>query len=118
MRILAAFMQEHRLYAHTIANVIQQLRPHVEISVVEPGALETELTRLEPHLVISDRPKNAVDPGGRSAWLEIPTEPTRSAKLYLNRVYWEEANPGKAELLWAVDETESFLRARGDLESC
>ncbi len=118
MRILVAFVQEYRLYAHTIATAIQQLRPHVEISVVEPGALEAELAHLEPHLVISDRSKNAVDPGGRSAWLEIPTEGGRSAKLYLNGVYWEADNPGKAELLWAVDETERLLRMRGDLESC
>ncbi len=118
MRILVTFAQEYRLYADTTANAIQQFRPHVEISVVEPGALEAELARLEPHLVISDRPKNAVDPGGRSAWLKIPTEGAHSAKLYLNGVYWEGNNPGLAELLWAVDETERFLRMRGDLESC
>ncbi len=118
MRILVAFAQEYRLYADTTATAIQQLRPHVEISVVEPGALETELARLEPHLVISDRSKNAVGVGGRSAWLEILTEPARSTKLYLNVVYWEADNLGLAELLWAVDETERFLRMRGDSESC
>ncbi len=118
MLILVTFTQEYRLYADTTATAIQQLRPHVEILVVEPGALETELARLEPHLVISDRPKNAVGVGGRSAWLEIPTKPARSAKLYLNGVYWEGANPGLVELLWAVDETERLLRMRGDLESC
>ncbi len=118
MRILVAFAQEYRLYADTIANAIQQHRPHVEVSVAEGGALETDLARLEPHLVISDRPKNTVYPGGRFAWLEIPTEPARSTKLYLNGVYWEVDNPGLAELLWAVDETERFLRMRGDLESC
>ena len=63
MRILVAFLEGYRVYQEAIAYTIRKLRPHVEVSVAELGALEAEVARLIPHLVISSRPNSTADAG-------------------------------------------------------
>jgi hypothetical protein len=118
-RILVAFEESYRVYQDAIAGTIQALRPHVEVSVCELDALEAEVARLDPDLVICTRPKDTVDADAKPAWLELPTEKhKRLAKLCLDGVYSEVENPGLAELLRVVDETERLLGTRGELKRC
>ncbi len=52
-RILVA--TEPRAYREVMAGALQELRPRVEVVVVEPDDLDAALTRLRPHLVVSSR---------------------------------------------------------------
>ncbi len=57
-RILVA--NELTSYRQTIAIVIRDLRPEVEVYEAEPGALDGEVVRLGPDLVICSRVTNTV----------------------------------------------------------
>ena len=52
-RILVA--TEPRAYREVMAGALQELRPRIEVVVVEPDDLDAALTRLRPHLVVSSR---------------------------------------------------------------
>ncbi len=39
-------------YREAIANVLWELRPHIEVNIIEPGGLDGEIARLRPHLVV------------------------------------------------------------------
>jgi hypothetical protein len=58
MRILVA--NELRTYRETIADVFQELRPHVEIHCVDPDDLDHEIARVRPHMVLCSRLTDAV----------------------------------------------------------
>ena len=67
MNILIAYEKSHRLYGYALERAIKACRPHLVVQIAdEPEALETEVERLDPQLVISNR-LNTVDPGGRAA---------------------------------------------------
>jgi hypothetical protein len=63
---------------------------------------------LDPHLLVCSRP-NTVDPGGRPAWVELPTDPTRPARVCVGGRYSERTNPSLEVLLGVVDEVEEQL---------
>ena len=87
--------------------------------VAELGALEAEVARLEPHLVICSRPKNAVDAGDTPAWLKLPTGGDRSAEFWLGEEYSEMDDPGLDGLLRIVDEAERLVQTKANLKrSC
>jgi hypothetical protein len=118
LRVLIAFEEEYRIYQDATASTFRLLRPHIEVLVAEMGALEAEVARLEPHLVIS-RPKNAIDAGDAPAWLKLPTGRDRSAELWLDGEYSEMDDPGLDELLRIVDEAERLVRTKANLKrSC
>ncbi len=58
MRILVA--NEPCTYREVIADAFRELRPHTEVSAVEPDSLEREVERLRPHLVVCSRLTAAV----------------------------------------------------------
>jgi hypothetical protein len=53
MRVLVA--NDPCIYREVIADVFQELRPHIEVNAVEPEGLESEVARFRPHLVICSR---------------------------------------------------------------
>jgi hypothetical protein len=53
MRILVA--NEPCTYREAITEVLQELRPHIEVSAIEPDGLDGEVTRLRPHLVVCSK---------------------------------------------------------------
>ena len=65
---------EPRSYRQVIGEAIKALRPHVEVTVLEPGTLGAGIVRLEPELVFADQPDTfgpeGVGTGGR-AWVEF-----------------------------------------------
>jgi hypothetical protein len=113
MRILAAFEESYRVYQDAIANAVLACRPHTEVLATEQDALQAEVARIDPDLVIcSQHKKNAIDVTDLPAWFKVPTGSELSAELYLDGEYSRVENPGLVELLWFVDEAEKFLQAK------
>jgi hypothetical protein len=107
-RILVAFENEYRAYREVIAAAIRVLRPCAQVETAGLDALAEEVERLDPHLLLCSRP-NTVDPGGRPAWVELPTDPTRPARVCVGGRYSERTNPTLEVLLGVVDEVEEQL---------
>lgn len=70
-RILLA--NEPRSYRQAIAHVLRALRPCVEVEETEQAALDRELRRGVPQLVICSRATPAVQ-GIAPAWVELYTD--------------------------------------------
>jgi hypothetical protein len=58
LRVLLA--NEPRSYRESIAAVFRQLRPDLEVKVVEPEALESNVARFDPDVAICSRVTGAV----------------------------------------------------------
>ena len=118
MNILIAYEKSHRLYGYALERAIKALRPHLVVEIAdEPEALETEVERLDPQLVISNR-LNIVDLGGRAAWLRLSHEPDEESEICLDGETSSLANPGLEELLRIIDETEELVWTGRDLGGC
>jgi len=118
MRILIAYEKSHRLYGYALERAIKACRPHLVVEIAEgPEALEAEVERLDPHLVISNH-LNTVDPGGRVAWLRLSHEPDEESEICLDGETSELVNPGLEELLRIINETEELVRTGRDLGGC
>jgi hypothetical protein len=116
-RVLVAFEDEYRTYREFMAGAIRTHRAHIEVVATGLGALEEEVTRFDPHLVISSQ-LNTVDPGGRPAWVELPPDPERLAEICLDSERSEVINPALEELFSVVDETERLSRTKHELGYC
>jgi len=68
VRILLA--NEPRSYREAIAGAIRNLKPLVEVDEVEPEALDSEVERYAPHLVICSRLTPLVE-SEALAWVEL-----------------------------------------------
>ena len=61
---------ELRSYRQILARAISMARPGVEVVVVAPALLKTEVLRFEPDLVVCSCARPAVEAGTR-AWVEL-----------------------------------------------
>ncbi len=107
-RILVAVEDEYLAYREVIAAAIRVLRPGAQVESANLDALAQEIERLDPHVVICSRP-NTVDPGRRPAWVVLPTDPIRPARICIGGRYSERVNPTVEVLLGIVDEVEERL---------
>ena len=107
-RILVAFEDEYLAYREVIAAAIRVLRAGAQVQSTNLDALAQEVERTDPHVVICSRP-NTVDPGRRPAWVVLPTDPTRPARICVGGRYRERANATVEVLLGIVDEVEEQL---------
>jgi hypothetical protein len=73
LRVLLA--NEPRSYRESIAAVFRQLRPDLEVRVVEPEALESNVARFDPDVVICSRVTGAVRERV-PVWVELYPEHT------------------------------------------
>jgi F420-dependent methylenetetrahydromethanopterin dehydrogenase len=110
---LVAFEDEYRAYREAIAAAIRVLRPRAQVESAGLDALAQEVERLDPHLVVCSRP-NTVEPGSRPAWVELPTDPTRPARVCVGGRYSERTNPTLEVLVGVVDEVEEQLARTED----
>ena len=77
---------EPRSYRQVIGEAIRALRPHVEVTVLEPGMLGAGVRRLEPELVFADQPDTFGPEGGstgRPTWVEFRPYEEPPAKICL-----------------------------------
>ena len=91
-----------------MAAAIRVLRPGSQVESANLDALAQEVERMDPHVVICSRP-NTVDPRRRPAWVVLPTDPTRPARICVGGRYSERSNPTVEVLLGIIDEVEQQL---------
>jgi hypothetical protein len=115
--VLVAFEDEHRLYREVVTRIVCDLRPHLEAQVSEPDAIRAAIARLDPILVICNRP-NTVSPNGRPAWFELRNEPEGFGLLCIDGKYSQKPNPALDELLRAIDAAEELARTKEELGNC
>jgi len=97
------------VFGHVIGRAIQALRPHLEVTVVEPDELQAEVARLEPALVISSQPKPATSEGG-PAWVDHRPYDEPSASVCIGGRCARLYEPGLDDLLSVVDEAARLSR--------
>lgn len=60
---------EPRAYAHAIGQVIEELRPSLDVRIVEPEDIDRQVRTLRPSLVLCSRPR--ISPAnGKPRWVE------------------------------------------------
>src|ERR671917_1599956 len=109
---------EPRSYRQVIGEAIKALRPHVEVTVLEPGMLGAGVRRLEPELVFADQPDTfgpEGGPTGRTAWVEFRPYEEPPARVRLAGRRWELEAVELSDLLSIVDEAEGLSRTTGEL---
>jgi hypothetical protein len=80
----------------------------VYVGVYYPGALEEDIDRLEPHLIVCE-PPIPENPGYRvPAWIELSIDPAQASRFRVGQRSWESLNPGLEELLAVVAKTEGL----------
>ena len=115
MRILVAFDDDYRAYADALSKAIGVARPHLNVTPVGLEALQTQVARLDPHLVISSLPNPAAEQEDEEegklvpAWVELSLDPCRPSQFCVDNWRWELLNPSLEELLDVVDETERLV---------
>ncbi len=107
-RVLVAFDDEHRAYREVIAAGIGLLRPHTEVSTATPAEIEGEIGRFDPQVVVCGVP-GRTDPGGVPAWVELPVEPQRPARIRVGGSRRTSVNLDLEGLLAIVDEAEELV---------
>ena len=117
MRLVVAI--EPRSYRQVIGEVIKALRPHAEVTVLQPGTLGAGIVRLRPELVFAARGPDTFGPTGRTAWVEFRPYEEPPARVCLTGRRWELEAVELSDLLSIVDQTEELTRAaKGELGEC
>ena len=110
-RVLVAYAEDYRAYGEVIAAGIRILRPQVEVATATPAEVEGEVGRFDPQVVVCGASAPA-DPGDVPAWVELPVEPQRPARVRVGDRRREAFGLRLEELLGIVDEAEALVRAR------
>lgn len=110
-RILVAHDDEYSAYREVIAAGVRVLRPHAVVATCTPHELGGELERFDPQVVVCGRPGIA-DPGDRPAWVELPTNPERPAKVRIGTRRRESPYLLLEGLLAVIDEAERLVWAK------
>ena len=98
-----AFEDDYQVYREMIATVLRVVRPGIEVKSITLEALERELARLDPEVVICTGHKE-VELGSGLAWIELSVDPTMSTKISVGGRHFERTNPTVEELLEVIDE--------------
>lgn len=107
MKLLVAI--EPRSYREAIGTFFQDVRQSLDVSIVDPNALEAEVERSAPDLVFSSR-SNARSRRRWPAWLEFQSETYGQAVvLYLDGSCFEIEDTDLGDLLSIVDRTDRLL---------
>ena len=110
-RILVAYEEEYRAYREAIAAGVRLLRPRAEVRAAAPAELEAELERFAPHVVVCGV-RGRQDPGDVVAWVGLPPEVGRPARVRVGEGRREEAGLTLEGLLGIVDEAEALVRKK------
>ena len=108
LRVLVAYEDEYRSYRETLVAAIRTLRPHTE--VVNAALAELEMMAPRADLVICSR-SEVHRTEGTLAWIELPNEPERPAKISLQGRCSEATNLTLDGLLAVVDTVEDLRLA-------
>lgn len=111
LRVMVVFEDDYRSYREAIAHALEILRPHADVTVAGLDALDAEIKRIAPDLVICSQP-NAGDARGALVWVEIPCDPTRPTAVCLEGRCSETTHLTLNEMLSIVDAAEALCRTR------
>jgi hypothetical protein len=103
IRVLVALEDNYRTYRETIAISLRILRPDIKVETSALEALEEELERFDPQVVICSG-REEVESDGTPAWIELSLEPTQPTKIRVGERYLERTNPTLSELAEIIDE--------------
>ncbi len=115
MRMLLAFEEEYQAYRDVMAAAIEILRPRAEVETSALKGLGERIEAFDPDLVICTR-ANIVDPGGRTARIELSVDPLRPTKVCVDGQHTYRTNLSLEALLAVVDEAEGLVET-GERES-
>ena len=109
-RPLVLMANEPRAYREGIAAVIGQLRPEVEVTTVEPSALDASISRYSPDMVICSKVTDNLK-GKVPVWIELYPESAAwsVASIGGRRMEYEEIQ--LPDLLSIVDQAEELAGA-------
>lgn len=109
MRILIALKPYS--YSGAIGGAIRELRPNLEVIIVEPDELISVVERLSPEIVLCSQ-REPIDVARKLVWIEYRpyTEPKATIRIGGDQ-HWKQEVSGLAELLSVVDCAESLVQA-------
>jgi hypothetical protein len=102
MRVLVA--NDPCTYREAITDVLREVRPHIEVNAIKPDALDAEVTRFRPHLVVCSRITAAVST--LLAWVMLYPEGENRAVINTAGEQVMLDNVGFDDLLSAIDRVE------------
>ncbi len=97
-----ALEDDYRAYRETLASVLGVLRPSAKVQSTTIEALEEELERLDPQVVICSGHED-VELCGTFAWVDLSLDPTRPTKISVGGRSLELSNPTVEDLLSVID---------------
>lgn len=108
VRILVAIDEEYRSYREVIAGAIGAVRPQFEVASAGVGALDEEIKRFDPHLVICNLPATSAS-AESIAWVELSLDPVRPSVVRVGGRCTEVRNPVLDTLLEVIDQVEDLI---------
>ena len=122
VRVLVAFEDVRAAYREAIAHALGELRPNLEVRQAPLAEIHRKLRSFDPHVVVCSR-RDGESPGGRGAWVQVPTEDEAGddeqlAQLCPEGERWNTEGPTLGEILDVIDETRRRLRERGLAATC
>jgi hypothetical protein len=122
VRVLVAFEDARSVYGEAIARALKELRTGLEVRTAPLADIGGELCSFDPHVVVCSQ-LNGEHPGGRGAWVQVPTDDGadadgRLARLCLEGERWDTEGPTLEEILAVIDETGRRLRERRRAGTC
>lgn len=106
-RPLVLMANEPRAYREGIAAVIGQLRPEVEVTTVEPSALDASISRYSPDMVICSKATEALKVKV-PVWVELYPESAARSVASIGGRRMEYAEIQLPDLLYIVDQAEEL----------
>ena len=106
-----AYAEEYRTYRETLAAGVRLLRPRAEVRTAGPAELGAELERFDPWVVLCGVPGRP-DPGDVLAWVELPPEVGRLARVRVGERRREAPGLTLEGLVVVVDEAEGLVRKK------
>ena len=122
VRVLVAFEDARGVYGEAIARALVELRTDLQVRRAPLAEMGRELRGFDPHVVVCSQ-LNGERPGGRGAWVQVPTDDGadadgRLARLCLEGERWDTEGPTLGEILNVVDETQRRLSRRRLAGTC
>ena len=99
-----ALEDDYRAYRETIAAGLRILRPNAEVKSTTIEALEDELERFDPQVVICGGHADVEPDYCRPAWIELSLDPIQPTKICVDGRFLELTNPSVEALLKVFDE--------------
>jgi hypothetical protein len=109
LRILLAFEKKHTTHMDAVRTALRGCRSDIELMVIEPGALEEETERFDPHVIVCEGAIAENTDGKVPARIELSIDPAKPSKFRVGQRRWKSLNPGLGELQATVADTERLI---------